>query len=351
MGRDMSTELGAPFTVFDYEVERYESVKKRKVKPPIRIDFAFWERKAGEGDLFGLKFVHHIKRLQLETLAALNLKACPRLVKEFYTTCSVSDDGDIECRFGGKWFSFDKYKIKELFGFYARVASKEKKNMGYNEDTWWDEIKCKGIGETERNPISAVQDNALHYFYRYIATSLWGKKEPSKIVGDELYILWKMTYLGQNYTPDNYPINVYPPLLSTIKTSIWVGKKNPLPLGAFITALALSEGWVPDENEPFVAPRKLKGGTRRLRTPLQPWGKNVPIFELRDRDADEDEGFDPNAPRGPSPLAVGDDETEQEHDLEAQPEPHQPSSRARRERAPGGPIVKTRALLMSNPLV
>ncbi|KAL3619721.1 hypothetical protein CASFOL_034633 [Castilleja foliolosa] len=176
LGDDVTHDLGAPFTVYEAVVELYKSIIKRKTTPPIIVNFEFWKGKMAEGDRFARNFVRLLQRLRLEKWIGITECAYPKLMHEFYTTVSISSDGTIECRFGGRWCKFTKYDIIDAFDFYASGGEKEGGRPDidgiykdcdeeYDEVKFWDELKCKDIGDTQGFPLTAVQDNAVYLAY------------------------------------------------------------------------------------------------------------------------------------------------------------------------------------------
>ncbi|KAL3633172.1 hypothetical protein CASFOL_009172 [Castilleja foliolosa] len=318
LGEDVTERLEAPFTVYEKEAPLYESIIKRETKAPVIIDYEHWQAKAATGDRFAIHFTRLIRRLRLVKFAGIKRSAYPTLMHEFYTTVNVTKDGTIKCRFGGEKCEFDKYAIMDAFGFFARGGYKEGGRPGcggkfnerdeeYNEKEFWDEIKCKGIGDTKGFPLTALQDNATYLMYRFLATSVFGKEDSSRIPKEEIYLLWKILKLRSRDIeayPETHgfrPINLYPYILSTIKNTTYIkaSKSSNLGLGAMVTVLAWSKGWRPGDIEK-VRPRMLPTGKRLLRTPLRPEGKPVEITILRNRDDDEDADFvrkDPPMPR------------------------------------------------------
>ncbi|KAL3656114.1 hypothetical protein CASFOL_000510 [Castilleja foliolosa] len=243
---------------------------------------------------------------------------------ELYTTVSISSDGTIECRFGGKWCKFTKFDIIDAFGFYASEGEKEggrpdgngvynDPDEEYDEKKFWDGIKCKDIRETQGFPLTAVQVNVVYLAYRYLAKSVFGKEGIAKIPKDDIYLLWKILQWRSRDLEDYpelrgfRPINLYPYILATIKntTYIKVAKSSKLSLGAMITVFALRKGWTPGVNDKKIEPRMLPLGDRLFRTPLHPEGKPVPITLLRDRNDDEDADLKRKAPNvPPAPMLL-----------------------------------------------
>ncbi|KAL3618806.1 hypothetical protein CASFOL_037329 [Castilleja foliolosa] len=103
LGDDVTKELGAPFKVYEAEADLYKSLAKRDIIAPVNIDYECWKLLAADGDAFAKNFTHFIRRLKLVKWAEIEENAYPTLMREFYTTVSISADGTIECRFGGKW--------------------------------------------------------------------------------------------------------------------------------------------------------------------------------------------------------------------------------------------------------
>ncbi|KAL3633253.1 hypothetical protein CASFOL_022780 [Castilleja foliolosa] len=307
LGDDVTKELGAPFMVYEAEADLYKSLAKRDIIAPVNIDYECWKLLAADGDAFAKKFTRLIRRLKLVKWAGIEENAYPTLMREFYTTVSISANGTIECRFGGKWCKFTTSDIMNEFGYYASEGANEggardakgeyiDRDEQYNEAAFWEEIKCLGIGETEGFPLTAVQDNALYITYRFLAKSIFGKEKIAKIPKEDLYLLWKLLkWRDQDLVayPETHgfrTINLYPYVLATIKNTCYikVAKSSKLSLGTMITVLAKKKGWNPGTNDEIIEPTPLPLRERLLRTPLRPEGKRVPITFLRKRTDDED---------------------------------------------------------------
>ncbi|KAL3622991.1 hypothetical protein CASFOL_031807 [Castilleja foliolosa] len=316
LGRNVTTLLDAPFKVYEAEAKLYNSLAKREVIAPVDIDYDYWKDRMDDGDKFSRKFVRLLQRVKLEKWAGIDENAYPLLMREFYTSISISDEGTIRCRFDGMWFKFTTADIMEEFGFYANVGPKEghardengeyiDRDEQYDEEEFWDEIKCLGIGRTEGFPLTAVQCNALYITYRYLAKSVFGKEKIAKIPKEDLYLLWKIKkwrdqdLIEYPETRDFRPINLYPYILATIKNTcrLKVAKNSKLSLGAFITCLAKRKGWNGNKHRGVVEPVPLPMRERLLRTPMRPEGKKVPITFLRKRTDDEDADLKDLRPR------------------------------------------------------
>ncbi|KAL3643722.1 hypothetical protein CASFOL_014537 [Castilleja foliolosa] len=326
LGDDVTKELGAPFKVYEAEADLYKSLAKRDVIAPVNIDYEYWKLLADDGDAFAKKFTRFIRRLKLVKWAKIEENAYPTLMREFYTTVSISGDGTIECRFGVKWCKFTTSDIMDEFGYYASEGAKEggardakgeyiDRDEQYNEAAFWEEIKCLGIGETEGFPLTAVQDNAVYITYHFLAKSVFGKEKIAKIPKEDLYLLWKLLkWRDQDLVeyPETHrfrPINLYPYVLATIKNTCYikVAKSSKLSLGTMITALAKKKGWNPGTNDKKIEPTPLPLRERLLRTPLRPEGKRVPITFLRKRIDDEDadlKSLNANAPPVPEYVEI-----------------------------------------------
>ncbi|KAL3619797.1 hypothetical protein CASFOL_034709 [Castilleja foliolosa] len=307
LGVDVTRKLVAPFKVYEAEADLYKSLAKRDVIAPVNIDYECWRLLAADNDAFAKKFTRFIRRLKLVKWAGIEENAYPTLMREFYTTVSITGDGTIECRFGGKWCKFTTADIMDAFGYHASEGVKEggardvngeyiDRDEQYDEAAFWDEIKCLGIGKTKGFPLTAVQDNALYITYRFLAKSVFGKEKIAKIPKEDLYLLWKLLkWRDQDLVeyPKTHgfrPINLYPYVLATIKNACYikVAKSSKLSLGTMITVLAKKKGWNPGEDDEKIESTPLPMRERLLRTPLRPEGKKVPITFIRKRTDDED---------------------------------------------------------------
>ncbi|KAL3622445.1 hypothetical protein CASFOL_033856 [Castilleja foliolosa] len=328
LGEDVTIKLGAPFKVYEDEAKLYESLKTRDVIRPVNIYYRFWELMAENGDRFGKEFLRLIDLLKLGKWASIEECAYPTLMREFYTTVSISGDGTIKCRFGGKWCKFTKLEFMDAFGYYACEGTEEgalpdhrgfypKQDVLYDEKKFWDSMKCKDVGETDGFPVMALYDNPVFVMYRFLAKSVFGKEKAVAIPKDELYLLWKILKARDQElesrpgTSTSRPINLYPFVLSTIMKTKYLKAKQPpkLSLGAMITVLAKRRGWQPGANDEKVSLTYLRLIQRLLRTPMRPKGKMVQVCCLRRRDEDVDADIKYYLMRAPHMLYYFDDFT------------------------------------------
>ena len=241
---DIKEEYDAFFPIYsDEEGKKFSSLCKRNICMPKYFDEQLLK------DMGVHDFVNLLcKRLGWFKVKTVKYDVFYELMVEFYTTLKIKDDKQriFLCRFFGNEYEFDYDLLTEIFDFHDGGVCCPPPE--FNLIRFWDEItRGDKIGHGDTMISGLIHNHSYLLMHKFIAHTIYGRNESTKVMPDELFLLWCMI----TNTRVNSAYLVFRSMWHVVQ-----GRKTLMSMGHIITGLAIH----------FV-PRKL--------TILQPLDKQI----------------------------------------------------------------------------
>ncbi|KAL3639195.1 hypothetical protein CASFOL_017102 [Castilleja foliolosa] len=241
--------------------EFFDSLHSREVYKPTSMKWSVWEQRRDNNELFAVRFLPLLETLNLVPFAKVDEPVSQTLVQEFHTSMRFTGPDSFKYRTNGIEHHVTNDDFIELFGFPIKQEFTVDKHTSYDRKEFWRTIKSDADWNEHEYPATMIYSNATYMAYRFFATVVLNKDVPSRLSGEEVYLLWCMLN-------DPTAIEIFPHINARIKdaqsTTAQV-RPMPLGLGTFVTILAKKYGMGSYANDTFLRPHSLGFGTRKLR--------------------------------------------------------------------------------------
>ena len=235
--KDISKDYDAFFPIYsEEEGKRFCSLVKRKFSLPKYFD---------DEILVGIEmkdFVNTLcERMGWKQLKLVQYEVFFELSIEFYTTLKIVDEnlGLFSCRLFGKEYKFHYELISEIFCFsHGGICQPPPE---FNMHKFWSEITGGDKLCDDQVMISGlIQSHACLLMHKFMAHTIFGKKDSTKVSHDELFLMWCM----HTNTKVNSAYFVFRSMWRVVQA-----RKALISMGHIVTGLAMF--FLPQEIEKY----------------------------------------------------------------------------------------------------